>query len=185
MTQLFSAAVKLLSPSVFSSNTELGHRQNGTNSSSLQAPSLPFIPPKSSSHEGSSNWKVERDSAADNLPATPPIFDNTKPFMIIHIGPSKTGTSTIQRESESFRNNHTLELDNYIYLGKFAHHSIRMPSRASTLIDHNDCFQEAAAAWKKNLTTRFTDTPCWADKLSHIYEKYYKMNFSIVFSDEA
>ena len=44
-----------------------------------------------------------------------------RPFLLIHIGPSKTGTSAIQKESASIALTTTLQqYDNTIYVGKFA-----------------------------------------------------------------
>ncbi|CAB9526107.1 expressed unknown protein [Seminavis robusta] len=102
--------------------------------------------------------------------------------MVIHIGPSKTGTSTIQRETiamEPF-----LAKDNFVYIGKFADRKFRQPTHAPVLLNHDRCFQEAATAWKQNHTSHFNETPCWKDRVSGIM-KYYHKNTSIILSDEG
>ena len=86
--------------------------------------------------------------------------DPTKPFLIIHIGPSKTGTSTIQRESVSFQQQGYLAADNYTYIGKFSDSSLRRPTKAANLLDHSKCLEEAASAWRMN-GTDFREYPCW------------------------
>jgi hypothetical protein len=105
-----------------------------------------------------------------------------KPSLIIHIGPSKTATSTIQRESIDM--GPLLAEDKYLYIGKFADSKWRRPSKAAALLSNDDCFQQAATALKLNRTRFFNETPCWMDRTSGIV-KYYRANTSLVLSDEA
>ncbi|CAB9528895.1 expressed unknown protein [Seminavis robusta] len=104
-----------------------------------------------------------------------------RPSMIIHIGPSKTGTSTIQRESISLQP--FLTRDNFVYIGKFAESKYRRASKAAMLLKNDGCFQEAAAAWKYN-NSNFNDTECWMGRMSGIM-KYYHQNISMILSDEG
>ena len=107
-------------------------------------------------------------------------FDPNKPFMIVHIGPSKTATSTIQRDSVNYLEN-PLAQDGYVYVGKFAQGNARKNIKVPMLFEKDDCFQQAAAV-------NFTQTPelpdCWHERMAGIL-KLAKKNTSFVFSDEA
>lgn len=108
----------------------------------------------------------------------------TKPNLYIHIGPSKTGTSTIQRESSYWPSE--LEKDHIFYLGKFAVGPWRSRAKIAILFDEDECFLQAAQAYHNstNPNATFRDTPCWARKI-HELDQHRQRGDHIVLSDEA
>eukprot|EP00815_Leptocylindrus_aporus_P010122 CAMPEP_0116055090 /NCGR_PEP_ID=MMETSP0322-20121206/3194_1 /TAXON_ID=163516 /ORGANISM="Leptocylindrus danicus var. apora, Strain B651" /LENGTH=362 /DNA_ID=CAMNT_0003538615 /DNA_START=187 /DNA_END=1272 /DNA_ORIENTATION=+ len=58
-------------------------------------------------------------SLGENLSGIPDATLSTKPTLILHIGPAKTGTSSIQCLFQSQTGEEMLAKYNYVYLGKF------------------------------------------------------------------
>lgn len=111
-----------------------------------------------------------------------------KPSLIIHIGPSKTASSTLQNESTTFQV--PLAADKFIYLGQFADRKVRLPSHAADLLNNDDCLQKASSAWQlsngehpNSNNATFADTECWKTKTQRLQE-YYNKNISVILSDE-
>jgi len=106
-----------------------------------------------------------------------------KPYLIVHIGPSKTGTSTLQHDSCDFEE--ALALDNYIYGGRY---SKREYHQASFILDEDVCLYETEAyllnftSTKNHTENKAIDVPCWKEKISK-FNKFSNSNF--VISDEA
>lgn len=115
--------------------------------------------------------------------APPPMSGNVthhhqtgKPYFILHIGPSKTGTTTLQKDSVRMQS--TLMEDHYVYLGRHAPQQIRRPSQLPHLFLNDDCLQQAA-------NTPSNPPECWIQRINKIKELYHSRNISIVVSDEA
>ena len=104
-----------------------------------------------------------------------------KPTLLIHIGPSKTGTSTIQRESSYWEG--ILAKDQWYYVGKFASTTYRKPARIPILFDTDDCWKQAVDEYKQNTTHHFRETECWAKRTAGL-EKHRLKGDSLVLSDE-
>eukprot|EP00554_Chaetoceros_debilis_P008410 CAMPEP_0194104682 /NCGR_PEP_ID=MMETSP0150-20130528/5019_1 /TAXON_ID=122233 /ORGANISM="Chaetoceros debilis, Strain MM31A-1" /LENGTH=561 /DNA_ID=CAMNT_0038792311 /DNA_START=41 /DNA_END=1723 /DNA_ORIENTATION=- len=91
------------------------------------------------------NRVKEKATTDDYSSSSSSTIDNiviNKPNLIMHIGPSKTGTSTIQKSSRTFTN--ILAKDAYIYAGKFG---VIKPAKKATnkILKVDDCFFETEA----------------------------------------
>lgn len=105
--------------------------------------------------------------------------DNGKPWMIIHLGPCKTATTTIETELTRYQDN--LLKDNYIYLGKFypasssnKRHPILTAMRSTT------CHVQRRRAEGHNRIREHTPK-CWREMTDQIM-KYKGKN--LLMSDE-
>jgi len=119
---------------------------------------------------------------AANATPTATDIDIPKPNLVIHIGPSKTGTTSIQKESVLFEAQ--LQQDNYVYLGRYANPKLREPAKVSFLFRDDDCFRQASTEYAQNITREFRETPCWKERFSTL-DEYRANGTSIVLSDEA
>lgn len=111
-------------------------------------------------------------------------FHPDKRSLVLHIGPSKTGTTSIQMESRDMPE--ALKRDNYIYVGRYA----GVINRAvRPLLSNDDCLYRVSDYLLQededsdNLERRGTDIPCWRDKLAKVNR--VQNNTSIIWSDEA
>jgi len=105
---------------------------------------------------------------------------NNKPHLIIHLGPTKTATTTIQVELTKFQN--ALEKDNYVYLGKYQPGSsgLGVKSRILEIMQNQKCQQKVHQA-------RFAgeERPeCWKEMVNLIQE-YRTNGTSIIMSAEG
>jgi hypothetical protein len=105
-----------------------------------------------------------------------------QPNLFIHLGPSKTGTSTIQRESVYWQE--TLAVDKYYYLGKFGDVKYRSPAKIPILFNDDDCFRQASSDYKSNRTSHFRETLCWKDRIDGL-DRHRVRKENIVLSYEA
>jgi len=106
------------------------------------------------------------------------VWDDSKPYLIMHIGPSKTGTKTIQKDSVRFTD--VLALDGYIYGGIGAIRGHRKPT--VHIFDIDDCLYETAHLLRStNNKTMAVRVPCWRSRMSGMKE-FYPKNF--VLSEE-
>lgn len=69
-----------------------------------------------------------------------PVVNNSLPYLIIHIGPSKTATTTLQKDS--VRASRSLALDGYVYLGRYAPQSLRGPAQIANLFRNDFCITQ-------------------------------------------
>lgn len=114
---------------------------------------------------------------------------NRKPYFILHIGPSKTGTTTLQKDS--VRLHDELQKDGMVYLGRYAPRSLRQPAKIAELFANDKCLQQVAASIEKispastTFSNRDLDLPeCWKDRTKGIRDSYHAHNISIIVSDE-
>lgn len=115
-------------------------------------------------------------------PDLPSHWDSNKPSLIFHIGPSKTGTTSIQKESLAFTQ--ALQDDRHVYLGRYASPKVREPAKIGALLYKDPCFQQASDDYTHNRTHDFLETKCWKKRMEGL-EEYRKNGTSIVLSDEA
>ena len=107
-----------------------------------------------------------------------------RPSFIIHVGPSKTATTTLQHDCRDMAD--VLRLDNYVYLGKGRNVKRgRRPRRHSvldkTLMDRR-CLQALAEESQKQLKD-YSSVPCWKPFMEEV-ENYYRSGHSIILSSE-
>jgi len=103
-----------------------------------------------------------------------------RPTLIVHIGPSKTGTTTIQMDSRDFTD--SLEMDNYIYAGK---RSVQTRLRRR-LLANNDCLYKVRDYLfnnRKNNGRCAMDIPCWKKRMKGVVSGNISKN--IILSDEG
>jgi len=135
---------------------------------------------------------TERGSNADAMPPKPDgqnentASNNTasnetpyQPRLIIHIGPSKTGTTTIQMESIKLQNDGILGQDGFIYWGRYQ--KVTMYKQKSmmglaTLFD--------GAAWREYQKKKKKSSKK-IDELKELLDHLKRNHKSIIISDEA
>jgi hypothetical protein len=99
----------------------------------------------------------------------------------MHIGPSKTGTTTLQLDSVNFRN--VLQADRYAYLGRYQQSQTRMAANIPYLFRNDECLQQVTEYFSTSDIGKAMDVPCWKERVQGI-QLYQKANMSIVLSDE-
>lgn len=145
--------------------------------------------PSSSSVVVSPNASLVHDSST-LFHAAAPKGHGDKPFLILHIGPSKTGTTTLQKESVRLQDE--LQKDGFVYLGRYASRSLRQPAKIAELFSNDDCLKEVAVSLQQDsLTISSTSSvmpkslpQCWKDRTQGIRDLYHAHNISIIISDE-
>jgi len=102
--------------------------------------------------------------------------DNIDPYMIMHIGPSKTGTTTIQKNSRDFTD--ALALDGYIYGGSSAGKKYR--DITAEIFEIDNCMKQTISYLRNhtNPATKAVDVPCWASRMSDLM-KIQPRNFVV------
>jgi len=133
--------------------------------------------------------KVDSKKSRDNTRSS---HKKNKPNLIVHIGPAKTGTSTLQKNSRDFTN--VLAMDGYIYAGKFGIQQQR--EAIQDIFDVNDCLF-VTEAYLQNHSLNNTngrlgtegvlkakDNSCWKTRVTKM-DKYLENNTSIIISDEV
>jgi len=97
--------------------------------------------------------------------------DNTKPYLIFHIGPSKTGTTTIQIISKSSDFTDALALDGYAYKGLYSREKDDRHI-AKNVFKNDDCLNETVSYLQThtNLDTKALDVPCWASRMTRFIQ---------------
>ena len=101
-----------------------------------------------------------------------------KPWFVIHLGPPKTATTTIETEMTKFFD--TLQLDNYVYLGKFYPYAKYNKKRdeALSILRTTSCMKRVYDARVNGSMHR---PPCWNDFLKEMNQ--YKGK-NVLLSDE-
>ncbi|GFH44326.1 hypothetical protein CTEN210_00800 [Chaetoceros tenuissimus] len=157
-------------------------------------------------HEVSTTTVTTKNATTKNATTDTIITNNAlnqndnRPLFIIHVGPPKTGSTTLQCTLESLRDK--LEQDNFAYIGRpecigldiQRHHKQEFNLFASALVTDFACHQKL-----QNLTyiqkykndnanaTNNMDAPaleCWRKFIDRV--SYYKeQNMNVIFSDEA
>lgn len=118
-------------------------------------------------------------------------FDPSKPSFIIHPGPSKTATTTMQHDLAALTD--VLAQDKYVYLGRLrTDHS---ESVVEDVFTNSDCVQrlhEYQTARHQPLQNETISThqtpdvgavPCW-DEFVHEVKEYQAKGYSIIMSSE-
>jgi len=124
---------------------------------------------------------LERNiSIAGITNTTIPTDNKKKPYFVLHIGPSKTGTTTLQKES--IRLQEYLEQDNNVYLGRYASRSARQPARMAELLSNDGCLQEVSKLFNGNSSSTIIPK-CWKERTYRIRE-YNTNHTNIIVSDE-
>lgn len=126
------------------------------------------------------------------------IFDGVwarraKPLIILHVGPPKTSSTTLQSILSSYRD--TLKLDNYLYVGRIYDSAgnyegfeeepfFDLTNRACIV---QDGLIEVYQTFRSNTTVDWTfheDTPsCWKDFLVEL-ERIRRLNMNVIISEE-
>ena len=108
-------------------------------------------------------------------------WDDNKPYFIVHIGPSKTGTTTIQKESVALED--VLAHDDYVYMGRHAQR--KYLKQGYKALKEDSCLFETESYLLndtgKDKALMATDVPCWNNRMSNL-QQYHK---NIVVSEEA
>eukprot|EP00977_Amphora_coffeiformis_P000046 scaffold11_cov142-Amphora_coffeaeformis.AAC.1 len=112
--------------------------------------------------------------------STNQTHDDKKPTFVIHVGPSKTQTSTLQIDLRNMYE--VLKKDNYAYLGvrRLKKHGV---SQIHTSFVHNPCLSKMTEIYKSNNGTSVRVLPCW-DRVHQEIQKWRKQNTSIIMSEE-
>jgi hypothetical protein len=98
-----------------------------------------------------------------------------KPLLIIHVGPPKTGTTTLQSALWKYRP--FLEQNNYLYLGKSEDYEYDPILDAFT---SKVCYQRV----KKRRGTPLSDIPCWSSMMDAL-DVHNKRGKNLILSDEV
>jgi len=117
---------------------------------------------------------VSRDSAIEGRAETAPEI-SSKPTFVIHVGPPKTGTTTIQTNFHDM--DEVLKADNYEYRGRAS--GKRAGPALKVLLDPKQCYEEAMRNQQE-----FSASPCWRGAINVINE-WRKIKKNIFFSDES
>ena len=100
-----------------------------------------------------------------------------QPTFVLHLGPSKTATTTIQEDCMSLKD--SLEADKYIYIGRFSKQAFLLNS----LKDNKACFDLLEEAYRHN--RNFTTVLCF-QRLQNTVVTYSKqMTRSLILSEET
>uniref|UniRef100_A0A7S1Z3S5 Uncharacterized protein n=1 Tax=Ditylum brightwellii TaxID=49249 RepID=A0A7S1Z3S5_9STRA len=141
------------------------------------------------------NRIVQMDGQNNNI-------SNKKPKFIIHVGPPKTGSTTLQCTLESLRSQ--LDQDGIVYIGRPECHNQRIHIGDETkkefrlfdkaLVLGYDCHKQLIEYQTQNMidgnnsgtsTTSGLPLPsCWDDFIHHL-GSYKEQNKHVIFSDEA
>jgi hypothetical protein len=114
------------------------------------------------------------------IPIQPPVPG--RPYLIMHIGPSKTGTTTLQLDSVNLGN--VLKADRYVYLGRYQEPRTRIAANIPYLFRNDECLEQITDYFAtSNTNAKATDVLCWKERVQGI-QRYQKSNISIVLSDE-
>lgn len=113
----------------------------------------------------------------------------TKPTFVIHAGPSKTATTTLQRETKDMNRCVSGPLDNYKYIGFLEHGSNVSPkdSKFRRLISMRDtskfraCFAELEQL--KSNSQPYSNAECYKTMKQEL-DHYYVNHANIILSDE-
>jgi len=99
---------------------------------------------------------------------------------IIHVGPSKTATTTLQHDCRDMKE--ILEQDHYVYLGKYGR-ATRHSALEQTMMDRT-CLQALHEARNSNNPkVSYSQVPCWQPVLKEV-DSYYQQGKSIILSSE-
>ena len=117
------------------------------------------------------------------------ISERANPIFILHVGPPKTGSTTLQCELESLRNE--LTKDGYHYIGRPECSGIDIAQKdkkefrifANALVTSFDCHFQLSNSENYN-KTRLSALQCWDEFLQQL-NGYRDSNTNIIFSDEA
>jgi hypothetical protein len=130
-------------------------------------------------HSFSRNLTIQN---ALNLKRTP--FNKNKPWFLLHVGPPKTATTTLQMELAKLNSSGILKQDNYLYLGRDS----RVPDNAPEygtwlyrLLTNSSCHVLVRAARQHNTTTIYPK--CWR-KLTRLLHKLSDSGKHVIISDE-
>ena len=110
-----------------------------------------------------------------------------RPFLILHIGPPKTATTTLQKELIKLEKSQVLMQDNYHYaMSEFG----EKYAGVLKLFDSN-CHRELGSIRKshnvtdgQNVTNVLRNVPCWKEVL-HDLHQYRQNNTNLIFSSEV
>jgi len=106
--------------------------------------------------------------------------NDRKPTFAIHVGPSKTQSSTLQTELRNLYQ--VLKEDNYAYLGirRRREHGV---SQIHTSFVHTQCQRKMTEIYKSNNGTSVRILPCW-NRVHEEIQRWRKQNTSIIMSEE-
>jgi hypothetical protein len=130
--------------------------------------------------------------------------NNEKPYLIIHVGPPKTGTTTLQEQLFAVKDDWLQAADNVVYAGAFydqhGQHVGRLPIMES-LILNTSCHEELAQTRRRrrhsstitsngnraqSLAEELRRVPCWNHVLQELYAyRQEKNTHAIIFSNEV
>jgi hypothetical protein len=109
-----------------------------------------------------------RDKAIRNMP-----IESNKPYLVIHVGPPKTGTSTLQDAFTKMSEGGIFAKDNYTYLPGYS-----LDLMSSTCHSHNKTNDD------ESLSDSLRKVECW-DKTLQGLDPYLKNKTNLIFSSET
>lgn len=138
----------------------------------------------SSKHDGD---EPDSEKQQQNTPKAGDCIHNhsttrTKAWFILHVGPPKTATTTLQEEMGTLASLQTLAQDGYLYIGRDSRYTDKKEEYGMKIyrkLMDSACHVQVHSARQKNAST----TPdCWQDFVNEL-EKIQGMN--IIASDET
>jgi len=118
---------------------------------------------------------IETNSSSLN-----PEEPRRRPTLVVHIGPSKTGSSTIQRDSCEFSD--SLKMDNYIYAGMFSGRDMKR-IEVRLLANDNCLYIVRDYLSTDDSGRRAMDIPCWQERMKGVVEGNVSKN--VILSNEG
>ena len=130
----------------------------------------------------SSHQNIARSPTGGDRNSTDSDWDDNKPYFIVHIGPSKTGTTTIQKESVALED--VLARDDYVYMGKFSKRKYQLHGYRA--LKQDSCLFETESyllnnTGKDHHQALAMDVPCWNERMTNL-QQFHK---NVVVSEEA
>jgi len=109
--------------------------------------------------------------------------EQAKPHLVLHVGPSKTGTTSLQTDLTRFQDRGYLAADNYFYAGRYYHPFynekgiLQVNKTTSPLLD------EARGMLQKECTLSPRSRCCAEFKRQ--LDEYRRLGLNVILSDEA
>ena len=110
-------------------------------------------------------------------------WDPAKPTMIIHVGPPKTATTTVQKDLYHMMKDGLLDADNYLYLGQKGPIFPVKISRIQQAFLYKLCLRPMTEYYKSGNATLMNDLPCWKRVHDEIRQRHQQKE-NVILSSE-
>jgi hypothetical protein len=149
---------------------------------------LEFLP-KEISTEAARPVLDKASTSIPNMPMPMPI-DPNKPYMVVHVGPPKTGTTTLQDALFRMSKQGILAKDNYTYarnqqgsISKTVDAKIFATSCQIELLKQRRAYNNETNGDDKSLSDSLRKVQCWNETLQDL-DPYLKSKTNLIFSSE-